>query len=114
MAAPVAVFAVQRNIVVVAALGELILDKLPSTPSRTRPFGLLARALAAGFACAEFARRAEEDSARSVLLGIAGALCTAYIGAAYRGAVARAHIPNLPAALLEDGLAYATAFHFAR
>ena len=115
MAAPSAMFAGEGNVVVVvAALCELVVDKLPSTPPRTRPFGLLARALAAGFACAALARRTDEDTAFPVLFGVCGALGAAYLGTAYRGAVARAHVPDFPAALLEDALAYAAAFHFAR
>jgi uncharacterized membrane protein len=80
------------------------------TPPRTRPIGLLARGLAAGLACARFARSRREDVATAVLLGATGALVSAYAGAAYRAAVARAHLPDFPAALLEDAVAYTLAF----
>jgi uncharacterized membrane protein len=102
-----------KPLVLLPALAELIVDKLPSTPSRTRPFGLLARATAAALACAALARRTDEDVAGTALLGVTGALASAYIGAAYRSAIAGAHIPDFPAALLEDVIAYATAFRCA-
>jgi uncharacterized membrane protein len=58
-----------HGLLVLGAIGEIVVDKLPATPSRTRPFGLLARS----------------------------------------GAAARPGIPDVPVALLEDAVAYATA-----
>src|SRR5580704_6937220 len=82
MAAPTAMFAGEgKPLVLLPALAELTIDKLPSTPSRTRPFGLLARAVAAALACAALAQRTDEDAMVLVPLGITGALVAAYIGA---------------------------------
>jgi len=114
MAAPTAMFGGEGNaVVLLGALGELVVDKLPATPSRTRPIGLLARTVAAGFACAALAKRANEDAAEAVLIGVTGALSAAFLGAAYRRAVARAGLPDFPAAVLEDALAYTAAFQLA-
>jgi uncharacterized membrane protein len=72
------------------ALGELIADKLPSTPSRTIPAALAAR------------------MAGGALAGIAGAVGAAYAGSAYRKFASR-YVPPIIAALLEDGVAIAVA-----
>lgn len=115
MAAPTAVFrgAPWHGWLVLGALAELVVDKLPATPSRTRPAGLLARSAAAAFAGGTIARRAGDDAATGAVIGVAGALASAYLGVAYRGAVARAGLPDLPAALLEDAVAYTKAFSLA-
>jgi uncharacterized membrane protein len=108
MAAPTAVFG--GALLLVGAFAELVVDKLPSTPSRTQPVGLTARSIAAALAAGTYAKRAGDDPAIGGLLGVTGALAAAYLGAAYRGATARAGIPDLLCALLEDTVAYTTAF----
>lgn len=115
MAAPTTVFrgAPWHGLLVFGAIGELIVDKLPATPSRTRPVGLLARSVAAAFAAGAVAAREGDDAATGAVIGVAGALASAFLGAAYRGAAARSGIPDLPVALLEDIVAYATAFSLA-
>jgi uncharacterized membrane protein len=89
-----------------AALGEYVVDKLPSTPSRTQPFGLAARAVAGGLAGASVAPEARRTGA---VLGIAGAMAAAYLGAAYRRETARRNFPPIPSALFEDAVAIALA-----
>ncbi len=92
MAAPTAVFG--GALLLVGAFGELVVDKLPSTPSRTRPFGLVARSIASALAAGAYAKRSGEDPAIGGLLGVTGALASAYLGAAYRGAMARTGSPR--------------------
>jgi uncharacterized membrane protein len=52
-----------KGLVVAAAVQELVMDKLPNTPSRLEPPGLILRALAAAGAGAVIARR-EADGIR--------------------------------------------------
>jgi len=108
MAAPTAVFG--GALLLVGAFGELVVDKLPATPSRTRPFGLIARSIAAALAAGAYAKRNGDDPAIGGLLGVTGALASAYLGAGYRGAMARTGIPDVVCALIEDTVAYSTAF----
>jgi uncharacterized membrane protein len=93
-----------------AALGEYVVDKLPNTPARTQPFGLAARALAAGLAGASFD---PDERLLGAACAIGGAFATAYLGVAYRHACAERKIPAIAAALAEDGLAIALAWSVA-
>jgi uncharacterized membrane protein len=91
-----------------AALGEYIVDKLPSTPARTQPLGLAARAVAAGFAGAAVA--GEDERFAGAACGIAGAMIAAYLGTAYRAACKERKLPAVPSALAEDAVAAALAW----
>ncbi len=113
MTGPAAAFAVRKNgnwnwPVLLGALGEYIIDKLPATPPRTRPAGLAARAIAAGFAAASVAEF-DEERWTCAALGIAGAMGSAFAGRAFRAEAARRHVPDVLAALLEDAAAIALA-----
>lgn len=113
MTGPATAFAVRKNgdwnwPVLLGALGEYIVDKLPSTPSRTRPLGLAARAIAASFAAASVAE-CDEERWLCAALGIAAAMGSAFAGEAYRAEAARRKVPAFLAALLEDGTAIALA-----
>ena len=87
-----------RRAVLVAAAAEIIGDKLPSTPARTEPIGLIGR-IASGTFCGR------------VAAGNAGALVGAATSAAatfgfYEARkAASARMPALLAALLEDAIA---------
>ncbi len=86
-------------------IGELIVDKLPVTPSRTSPPPLLGRmAFGALVGAALFA---SEDRSQAVggALGAAAALAAAYAGESLRVQSAqRLGVPDPFVALLEDGL----------
>jgi uncharacterized membrane protein len=81
------------------ALGELVTDQLPSTPSRTVPLqfggrlvmGALSGAVIAGLVGA--------------LLGIVGAVIGTYGGRAFRARLAAMFGSDPPAALIEDAVA---------
>jgi uncharacterized membrane protein len=100
MIAPAAV-AIARGAPVLAtfliagAVGELIMDKLPKTPSRLRPPTLLLRCLSGALSAFFLV-----GTIASVLLGLAGALAGSYGGAAFRH-----KFPGLPAAFVEDAAA---------
>jgi uncharacterized membrane protein len=87
-----------------AAVGELVFDKLPGTPSRLLPAGLLARVTAAAIGSALLGRR----SGHPLLSGTLGAL--AAVGGAVVGYSLRQRAqldtgtPDLPWAVAEDGV----------
>jgi len=99
-----------------AAAGEVVADKLPTTPSRTAPPVLAAR-LASGAAVGALA--AGRTDRRGALLaataGVVGAAAGSYAGSAYRrAAVRRTGTPDLPWALVEDAAAAGLAAAAAR
>jgi uncharacterized membrane protein len=84
--------------------GELVVDKLPQTPSRLLPPGLIGRFASGAFGAFLLARRSGAPPVLPVLAGIAGAAGGAYGGAAWRR-WADARGPDWPAAVAEDALA---------
>jgi uncharacterized membrane protein len=90
----------------VLALGELVLDKLPSTPNRTRLLGLIGRSLLGGLSGAAVATSGEQPIALGVVLGVAGAIAGAFTGYEIRKRLVRAlKIPDVVIALFEDAVA---------
>ena len=91
-------------ILTVAALGELIADKLPSTPSRKQPPSFAFRIVSGSISGAAIG-----ISRGSLLLGLLGGAIGAVIGtlggAAVRSSLAKMFGKDLPAALLEDAIA---------
>ena len=91
-----------------AAIGELVVDKLPSTPSRKMPPSFAFRIISGSISGAAIG-----ISRGSLFLGIIGGAIGAVIGtlggAAARSAVSRIFGKDLPAALLEDTIAIAGA-----
>jgi uncharacterized membrane protein len=85
------------------AVGELVFDKLPFTPSRIAPAGLSGRLLA-GAMCG--AAVAGEDQLAGALLGVAGALAGSFGGYHLRKAIGRASgAPDALIGIAEDGVA---------
>ncbi len=88
-------------VVTVLAIGELITDQLPNTPSRRVPMQFGARifvgAVAGGLLTGDWIIGA--------LLGAVGAVIGTLAGAELRGRLAKALGRDLPAALIEDALA---------
>jgi uncharacterized membrane protein len=92
----------------VLALGELIVDKLPSTPNRTRLLGLIGRSLLGGLSGAAVAASGKQSIALGVVLGVAGAIAGAFAGYEVRKRLVRAlKVPDFVIALLEDAVAIA-------
>jgi uncharacterized membrane protein len=97
----------------VCAAGELIADKLPFMPARIAPPALLARA-ALGAACgaalySKDRRPAISPAIQGALLGLGGALAASFAGYYLRRAATQRGVPDLAAALVEDGVALGTA-----
>jgi uncharacterized membrane protein len=95
-------------LVAILAVGELIVDLLPTTPSRTAPVPLVARIISGAF-CGWFVVSGSPAARIAGLLaGVAGALVGTYGGHAARlRAIKR--LGAIPAALAEDVFAVALA-----
>lgn len=85
------------------AIGELVVDKLPSTPDRTQPVGVVARVASGAVSGAALAGG---RSASAALAGAAGSIVATYIGHALRTRLSRALGHDWAVAASEDLLAY--------
>jgi uncharacterized membrane protein len=99
-----------RWILSVLAVGEIINDKLPKTPSRTVPPQFIARIVMGGFSGAALGLARGSGSSGSwiggLLCGAVGAVAGTLAGAKCRGALVKAiGGKDLPIALLEDVIA---------
>jgi uncharacterized membrane protein len=88
------------------ALVELIADKLPNTPARTAPLGLIARI---AFGCLGGVALGTSTGGNLLIagiVGIAGALVGTFAGYRIRhDLVSRAHLPDFAVAIAEDAIA---------
>ena len=92
----------------VLALGELVVDKLPSTPNRTKLLGLIGRSVLGGLSGAAVAASGTHSIAPGAVLGVAGAITGAFAGYKVRKRLVRAlKVPDFVIALLEDAVAIA-------
>ena len=99
-----------RGGAVVAALGEAVADKLPTTPSRLSPPALTAR-VGAGLAAGTLYARRERIPVLVPALVCAGAVVVGSVaGARWRAFAAARGWPDLPAALAEDATVAVLAF----
>lgn len=90
----------------VLAIGELIADQLPSTPSRTKPPGLIARIVMGGLSGAVVAAAESQSIAIGELLGVAGGVAGTFAGYEARTRLVRAlKVPDIVIACLEDAVA---------
>jgi uncharacterized membrane protein len=90
------------------AVIELVLDKLPNTPSRTAPVGLTARIVLGGASGLALGAGAGISVSLAGLIASIGAIAGAFGGYHIRRAVVlRAHVPALVAAIAEDAIAIA-------
>jgi len=93
-------------IFVVLAIGELIADQLPNTPSRTKPPGLIARIVLGGLSGAAVAAAGAQSLAVGGVLGAAGGIAGAFGGYQVRTRLVRAlKVPDFVIACLEDVVA---------
>lgn len=92
----------------VLAVVELIADKLPNTPSRTAPVGLIGRICLGGACGLALATSAGTSLSASVLLGSIGAVVGAFGGYHARHlVVSKTHVPDFAVALAEDAITIA-------
>jgi uncharacterized membrane protein len=97
-------FAYTPYILSFLAIGELITDKLPKTPSRKMPMAFGAR-IAIGALCGGAIGTTGVSLIGGLVAGMIGAVAGTLGGAELRGRLARMIGKDLPAALIEDALA---------
>jgi uncharacterized membrane protein len=97
-------YAFTPYIFTVLALGELINDKLPKTPSRTVPPQFIARVISGSLVGAAIGA-AGQSLILGLIAGAIGAVAGTLGGAALRSKLAGLFGKDLPAALLEDAIA---------
>ena len=96
------------TILTLLALIELVADKLPRTPSRTAPPGLIARIVMGGLTGAAIAAGATQGVFIGALLGAAGGIAGCFVGYRVRtGLVHALGLRDLYVALAEDIVAIA-------
>jgi uncharacterized membrane protein len=99
------------TVLTILAVGELVTDQLPSTPSRRVPMQFVARLVTGGFAGAVLATGAVYDATVWVVVGAIGAALIGAVFGTLGGAAARQKLVaatggrDLPVALVEDAIA---------
>jgi uncharacterized membrane protein len=92
----------------VLAIIELVVDKLPNTPPRTAPVGLIARIVIGGVCGLALATSAGISIPLAGVIAAIGAIAGAFTGYHIRRAVVlKAHLPDLVVAIAEDAIAIA-------
>jgi uncharacterized membrane protein len=98
-------YAVTPYVLSALAVGELISDKLPKTPSRKAPPGFIAR-IVMGALCGAALAAADGGLIAGALAGVLGAIAGTLGGYEFRVRLVRAiGGKDLPIALLEDAIA---------
>ena len=93
------------------ALGELVSDKLPKTPSRLKQPGFSVRIVMGAFCGLVLATAASLPIIFGIILGGVGAVAGTYLGYFARTrATAKFGLPDLPVALAEDVVCIAGSF----
>jgi len=95
-------------ILTLLAAGELIVDQLPTTPSRTEPVGFSSRIISGAISGAAIAA-AGGTMVGGMLAGIAGAVIGTLAGHSFRARLAAAFHKDRPAAFIEDAIALGAA-----
>jgi uncharacterized membrane protein len=95
-------------ILTLLALGELVTDKLPSTPNRTVPVAFGTRIITGGLSGGAIGAGADALGL-GLALGVLGAIVGTLGGRAFRARMAAAFRSDRPAALLEDAIAIGAA-----
>ena len=93
-------------IVSLLAIGELVFDKLPNTPNRTAPPGLIGRIVTGGFTGACVALGGGESAYVGAALGVVGGIVGCFGGYQARFRLVRfLRQPDFNVALIEDLIA---------
>jgi uncharacterized membrane protein len=95
----------------VFALVELVADKLPSSPNRTAPPGLIARIVLGALCGAALVVSGAQSMASGAVLGTVGGITGAFGGYQARTRLVKAlKVPDFLIAILEDALAIGAGF----
>jgi uncharacterized membrane protein len=93
-----------RRILVVAAAGELVVDKLPNTPSRLEPPGFIGRLVMGALAAGLFAKTRKAPWLPAAAIGASTAAVAAKVGHDIRAQLDQ-HVPDPAVAVAEDAVA---------
>lgn len=96
--------AITRWLFTLGALGELVNDKLPKTPSRKIPPQFITRVITGALSGAALGA-SRQSLVGGLLAGGIGAVAGTLGGAAFRGWLSRTIGKDLPSALIEDAIA---------
>ena len=102
-------FAATPYVFSVLAIGELITDQLPSTPSRKVPIQFGTR-IFVGALCGAAVGAPSDALIGGLMAGVLGAIAGTLVGYEFRSRLTRAVGKDLPIALLEDAIAIGGAF----
>ena len=102
-------FAATPYVFSLLAIGELITDQLPGTPSRKVPMQFGTR-IFVGALCGAALGASGDALIGGLIAGVLGAVAGTLGGAEFRSRLATAFGKDLPAALLEDAIAIGGAF----
>jgi uncharacterized membrane protein len=103
--------AIAAYILAAAAIGELVVDKLPKTPSRKAPLGLIARFALGALSGAALCAATNQSLVLGALLGGIGGIAGAFIGYEVRTRLVKTlKVPDIVIALLEDAVAIGSGF----
>ena len=106
--------AMAAYILAAAAIGELVVDKLPKTPSRKAPLGLVARFALGGLSGAALCAATNQSLVLGALLGGMGGVTGAFVGYEVRTRLVWSlKVPDIVIALLEDAVAIGGGFFIA-
>jgi uncharacterized membrane protein len=95
----------------VLAVGEYIADLLPTTPRRTTPGPLVARAVMGGLSGASLCASANRSVALGVIIGAIGGVIGAFAGYESRARLVRSlNVKDRVVAVCEDVVALALAY----
>ncbi|MEK6285905.1 MAG: DUF4126 family protein [Acidobacteriota bacterium] len=98
-------------ILAAAAIVELVVDKLPQTPSRKAPLGLIARLVLGGLSGAALCTAAHQSVLFGAVLGGLGGVIGAFAGYEARTRLVKTlKVPGFVVALLEDAIAIGGGF----
>jgi uncharacterized membrane protein len=93
-----------RRLLVAAAAGELVADKLPTTPSRLEPPGIAGRLALGALAAGLSAQTRKAPWLAAAAIGASSAAVSAKVGHDVRARLAQ-HAPDPAVAVVEDALA---------
>lgn len=101
----------QKNVTAVLAVGEMIADKLPFTPSRVKSGPFLGRIALGAVSGALLCQRLEQPLLPGAVRGALGAVVGTLASSTYRSIMPDATgLPDFVLALVEDGVAVALGF----
>lgn len=100
---------VSMRATIALAVGELIADKLPFLPSRTKPPSLIVRAVSGALCGAAVCSAKKKSVFAGILIGAAAAIGASYGAYELRKHAGKAlHVPDPVIAVAEDALAVGT------